>query len=124
MTNKDKLNNKKHTVKILGEELTITGKISKKYVNKLVSYINQVGNEINQAYPNLPRRRLINLALINITHKFFELEDKQNEIKLEKKEIKKENKQLEKENKQLKEQLESLKQDYEELSVLLEEVDG
>ncbi|MFW6390120.1 MAG: cell division protein ZapA [Halanaerobiales bacterium] len=116
MSNGDKHKNK-HSINILGQNLTVTGEISKKQVNQLADYINKIGNEIKEAYPHLPFRRLAGLTLVNLAHKYYEAYT-QNQKLLN------ENKNLKKENKQLLEKIEKLEKEYEELSVLLEEVDG
>jgi len=109
-------NNQKFTVKILGDEFTVTGEISDQHVQKLQELINSIGREINVAYPHLPRRRLWGLTAINMAHKYFKLLKK-------KQKLTQENRQLTRENEQLQKTLESLKKDYQELSLLLEEVD-
>lgn len=116
MQYEDKSNKEKHTINLLGEDLTVTG-VSENYVEQLVSYINGIGKEITQAYPRLPRRRLVGLTLINLANKFNKLKKEYNKIKQEKTNLKEE-------NEYLKEQINSLQDEYEELSVLLEEVDG
>ena len=118
MTNGDKYNKKKkYKVNILGEELTVTGDVSQEYIEKVAKYINRVGNDINSAYPCLPRRKLLGLATVNVADELFKL--KQNSLQM-----KKENRQLKKENENLRNKIDSLQNDYRELSVLLEEVDS
>ena len=118
MSNEDKLPKNKFSVKILGEKLTVTGKkISREYVEKLASYINEIGEEINNAYPQLPRRRILGLTLINLADELFKLRENNSEIFQE-------NKHLKNENEKLKKKIKSLEDEYKELSVLLEEVDG
>lgn len=115
MVHEDKTN--KYTVKILGEEFTITGNLNEQYVSQLQELINSIGDDISGAYPHLPRRRLWGLTLINLAHKFFQQENK-NEKHLNEKE------KLKREKKELKEKINSLEAEYEELSALLEEVDS
>ena len=118
MTNGDKYNKKKkYKVNILGEELTVIGDISQEYIEKISNFINKVGNDINSAYPCLPRRKLLGLAAVNIADELFKL--KKNSVQM-----KKENRQLKKENENLRNKFDSLQKDYRELSVLLEEVDS
>ncbi|MFW5998177.1 MAG: cell division protein ZapA [Bacillota bacterium] len=124
MANEDKSNDNKHVVKILGEKLTVTGDISKQYVTELASYINKTGSEIMETYPHLPYRRLAGLTLVNIVHKYFEIQEKNNELYQDKNRLEKEKEKLRKENEELKDKIEELKSEYEELAVLLEEVDG
>ena len=125
MSNEDKLPKNKFSVKILGEKLTVTGKkISREYVEKLASYINEIGEEINNAYPQLPRRRILGLTLINLADELFKLRKNNSEFFQENKHLKSENKKLKQENEKLKKKIKSLEDEYKELSVLLEEVDG
>ena len=124
MSNEDKLAKNKFSVKILGEKLTVTGSnISREYVEKLASYINEIGDEINNAYPQLPRRRILGLTLINLADELFKLQEKNNEIFQENKQLKAENEKLKQENVKLKNKINSLEEEYDELSILLEEVD-
>ncbi|MFW6238729.1 MAG: cell division protein ZapA [Halanaerobiales bacterium] len=112
----DKHKKRKYTVKILGEELTLTGNISREYIERVADYINSIGEEITGAYPRLPRRKLIGLAAVNLADEIFKL-------KAEKQNRKNKLKDLKVENERLKEKINSLQDDYRELSVLLEEVD-
>lgn len=108
---------KKYTVKILGEEFTITGNLSRNYVEELQTMINRIGSDISSAYPHLPRRRLWGLTLINLADKYFKFEDKYRQQS-------KENQQLRKRKKELQQKIDSLQAEYKELSALLEEVDS
>ncbi len=116
MNKGDKSNNKKFTIEILGEEFTITGNLSGKTVNELQELVNEIGQDINSAYPRLPRRRLWGLSIINMAYKYYKLKEKYQKI-LENHE------EMEKENKILEQKVKTLRADNEELSELLEEVD-
>jgi len=124
MNGEDKQEKNKYSVEVLGQELTVIGEnISEDYVKKLAFYINEIGEEIDQAYPQLPRRRILGLTLINITDDFYKNREKLKNLVQENKKLKNENKKLKNKNEKLKSEIESLKEEYEELSILLEEVD-
>jgi len=72
---KNKDNQEKFSVKILGEEQLIVGDVSEEYVKELADYINSVGTEIIRAYPSLPRRRLLGLTMINMADEFYKLRE-------------------------------------------------
>ncbi|MFW6381320.1 MAG: cell division protein ZapA, partial [Bacillota bacterium] len=106
----DNYNSNKYTIKILGEKLTVTGDISREYIEELAEYVNQISREITRAYPRLPRRRLMKLTLINLVDELFKLKDSHQEKV-------RENQRLKKENQSLRSEINSLKEDYEELSL-------
>lgn len=106
----------KFTVKILEEELVVKGDVSEDYVKSLANFINNVGQEIQETYPRLPRRSLLGLTMVNIADEYFK-----NKKELEK--LKKENKDLKEVRNKLIKDNNSLKRDNRELNNLLEEVD-
>jgi cell division protein ZapA len=116
MSSEDKYNKRKYSVKILGEEQTVVGEVSHEYVNKLANYINEVGSEITDAYPRLPRRRLLGLTLINMADEFYKLK---NDYLKKARELRK----LKEENEELKKKIKEIKKENNEVMSLLEEVD-
>ncbi len=106
----------KFTVKILDEELVVKGKVSEDYVRDLAEYINNVGQEIQETYPRLPRRSLLGLTMINIADDLFKTKSELQKLKKENEELKDVRDKLIKDNN-------SLKRDNRELNDLLEEVD-
>src|SRR6056297_1435207 len=96
----------KFTVRILEEELVVKGEVSEDYVKELADFINNVGQEIQETYPRLPRRSLLGLTMVNIADEYFKT----------KKELKEVRNKLIKDNN-------SLKRDNRDLNNLLEEVD-
>src|SRR5690554_691185 len=111
----DKAKNRFH-IKIMNEELLVVGDISDEYVNKLVEHINIIGEDIASAYPRLPRKRIMGLALMNITDEYYKLkEDYQKKIE--------ELNMLKEESGLLKKRFSKLQQDYDELLKLLEEAE-
>jgi len=117
MVEEGKHKNKKYRIEILGEELVVSGDISENYVQELSGYINEVGDEILNAYPHLPRRYLLGLTIVNITDEFYKLRKKYFNNQQDKKRLLSDRKRLE-------DKIKALRQDNEELSTLLEEVDG
>ncbi|MCG8512799.1 MAG: cell division protein ZapA [Halanaerobiales bacterium] len=103
----------KFSIKILGEELIIVGDISDKYVKALTSHINRIGKDLNQAYPHLPRQRLLGLTMVNIADGYFKLNDdyiqQQKDLEM-----------LKRENQKMREEYYKLQGDYKELLELLE----
>ncbi|HMA60249.1 MAG TPA: cell division protein ZapA [Halanaerobiales bacterium] len=106
----------KFTVKILDEELVVKGKVSEDYVRDLAEYINNVGQEIQETYPRLPRRSLLGLTMINIADDLFKTKSELQNLKEENEDLKEVRDKLIKDNN-------SLKRDNRELNNLLEEVD-
>ncbi len=106
----------KFTVKILDEELVVKGKVSEDYVRDLAEYINNVGQEIQETYPRLPRRSLLGLTMINIADDLFKTKSELQDLKEENKDLKEVRDKLIKDNN-------SLKRANRELNNLLEEVD-
>jgi cell division protein ZapA len=106
----------KFTVRILDEELVVKGKVSEDYVRDLAEYINNVGQEIQETYPRLPRRSLLGLTMINIADDLFKNKSELQDLKKENEELKDVRDKLIKDNN-------SLKRDNRELNNLLEEVD-
>jgi len=106
----------KFTVKILEEELVVKGKVSESYVKELAEYINNVGQEIQETYPRLPRRSLLGLTMINIADNLFKTKSELQDLKEENEDLKEVRDKLIKDNN-------SLKRDNRELNNLLEEVD-
>ncbi len=84
----------KYTINILGEELLVTGDKSEKYFTKLESYINEIGIEIVQAYPRLPRRKITSLALINLADEYYKLRAEYLDKLKELKSLRKENEEI------------------------------
>ncbi len=106
----------KFKIKIMGEELVVTGDISEKYVSKLASYVNNVAEDITRAYPRLPRRRILGLAIVNIADDYFKLKKNYKEDMAFCEKLKEENRMLQK-------RMGKLHKENEELLNLLEEVD-
>ncbi|MFW6264635.1 MAG: cell division protein ZapA [Bacillota bacterium] len=115
MAVEDKQKNR-YSIKIMGEELVIVGKLSDDYVSKLSEHINIIGEEIARAYPRLSRQRILGLTVMNITDEYYKLKNVYNK-KIE------DLKMVEKENQLLREKYKELKKDYEELLALIEEGD-
>ncbi len=101
-------------VRILDEDLVVKGKVSEEYVNQLAEYINNIGQEIQETYPRLPRRSLLGLTMVNLADRLFKVKEELKNIKKENKELKKLKNKLIKDNK-------SLKRANRELNNLLEE---
>lgn len=114
MDNYQKIN--KINISILEEDLVVKGEVSEDYVKNLAEYINNVGGEIQETYPRLPRRTLLGLTMVNIADEFFKTKSKLQELKKENKELKELRDKLIKDNN-------SLKRDNRELNDLLEEAD-
>lgn len=106
----------KFTVRILEEELVVKGEVSEGYVKKLADYINEVGQEIQETYPRLPRRSLLGLTMVNIADEYFKTKKELEKLKKENKDLKEVRNKLIKDNN-------SLKNDNRELNNLLGEVD-
>ncbi len=117
MREKDRAENRnKFRVDILGENMPVVGNISQNYVENLADYINQVADDISQAYPSLPRRRLLGLTLLNIA-------DEVQKAREEKNNLQESNETLEQEKEELQQEVERLREENEELLDLLQEVD-
>lgn len=101
-------------ISILEEDLIVKGKVSEDYVQDLAEYINNVGLEIQETYPRLPRRTLLGLTMVNIADEYFKIKSKLQDLKKENKELKELRDKLIKDNN-------SLKRDNRELNKLLEE---
>ncbi|MCF8001152.1 MAG: cell division protein ZapA [Halanaerobiales bacterium] len=106
----------KVNISILEEELVVKGEVSEDYVKDLAEYINNVGREIQETYPRLPRRTLLGLTMVNIADEYFKTKSKLQDLKKENKELKELRDKLIKDNN-------SLKRDNRELNKLLEEAD-
>jgi cell division protein ZapA (FtsZ GTPase activity inhibitor) len=116
MAIEEKNKKNKYYVNIMGEELKVVGNVSRDYIDELVSYINEIGGEIVKAYPRLPRRRIIGLAMINISDEHHKLKKEyMQQLVISKK--------LDKQNRDLREELKKLREDYEEVVALLEEAE-
>ena len=91
----------------------MVGDISDEYVKKLTSHINGIGQDLNQAYPHLPRQRMLGLAIVNVADGYFKLKDnyyqKQKDLEI-----------MKRENQKIREEYDKLKADYKELLELLE----
>ena len=125
MSDKQKMKNEnKYRVEILGDEFKITGDLNQEYVDQLQELINEIGQEISRAYPDLPRRRLWMLTLINMADKYFKAEDQKKQHKKEIVQLKEKQVSLKSENDDLKDKLDNLQAEYEELATMLEEVDN
>ncbi|HKL13666.1 MAG TPA: cell division protein ZapA, partial [Halanaerobiales bacterium] len=92
----------KFTVKILDEELVVKGKVSEDYVRDLAEYINNVGQEIQETYPRLPRRSLLGLTMINIADDLFKTKSELQNLKEENEDLKEVRDKLIKDNNSLK----------------------
>lgn len=108
--------NKKYNVKILGENHTVVTDKPQEYIQSLADLINGIGHEIVNAYPNIPKRKLIALTLMNIADNKFKIDKKLEDVLAE-------NKHLKSENKELKAQLQKMEKDNDDLLELLQEVE-
>ncbi len=106
----------KFVVEVLGENHVVVGDLSRDYLEELADKVNQIGEEISQAYPNIPRRQLVRLTLLNLADQWIKAQEDKEKIIAEKEE-------LQTENKELQEEIDYLRQDNEELMELLQEVD-
>src|SRR6056297_903230 len=109
-------NKKKFKLNILGDQFTVTGDFSEEYINKLADHVEKTGQEIKNAYPKLPFRRLSHLTMINLADEYFKLRSQCVDLSKEKERLKDANQSLHQE-------LKKLRQENEELTALLEEVD-
>ncbi len=117
MTGVETTNDKnKYKIRIMGEELTVTGSFSEEYIKQLTEQINKIKVEITQAYPRLPLRRLSALIMLNLADDYYKLQQKYNANAQERERLKTANKSLHQE-------LKKLRQENEEVLHLLEEVD-
>lgn len=116
MIDKKSEEKKKIKLNIFGDEFTVTGKFSEEYINKLVDYVEETGQEIKNAYPKLPSRRLSHLTMINLADEYFKLRSQCVDLSKDKERLKEANQSLHQE-------LKKLRQDNEELNTLLEEVE-
>jgi cell division protein ZapA len=107
---------KKIKLNILGDQFTVTGEFSEDYINKLANYVEKTGQEIKNAYPKLPFRRLSHLTMINLADEYFKLRSQCVDLSKEKERLKEANQSLHQE-------LKKLRQENEELNTLLEEVE-
>jgi len=107
---------KKLKLNILGDQFNVTGEFSENYISKLADYVEKTGQEIKNAYPKLPFRRLSHLIMINLTDEYFKLRSQCVDLSKEKERLKESNQSLHQE-------LKKLRQENEELNTLLEEVD-
>ncbi|MGM0419610.1 MAG: cell division protein ZapA [Bacillota bacterium] len=108
--------NKKYNVKILGENHTVVTDKPQEYIQGVADLINSIGQEIVSAYPNIPKRKLIALTLMNIADNKFKADKKLEDVLAE-------NKHLKSENKELKAQLQKMEKDNDDLLELLQEVE-
>ncbi len=113
---REKNTENKFTVRVLGEDHTVVGDLSRDYLESLAERINTIGEDIARAYPNIPRRQLIRLTLLNLADHCQKAERKNQELQ---KELERERKSC----KKLREEIERLRQDNNELMELLQEVD-
>ncbi|MFO7814785.1 MAG: cell division protein ZapA [Halanaerobiales bacterium] len=104
----------KVSIRILEEDLVVKGKVSEKYVKKLAEHINNIGQEIQETYPRLPRRTLLGLTMVNIADEYFKMKSELQEMKKENKDLREVRDKLIKDNN-------TLKRDNRELNKLLEE---
>lgn len=109
-------NRKKFKLNILGDQFTVTGDFSEEYIYKLADHVEKTGQEIKNAYPKLPFRRLSHLMMINLADEYFKLKSEFLDLKTEKERLKDANQSLHQE-------LKKLREENEELNTLLEEVD-
>ncbi|ACL69322.1 cell division protein ZapA [Halothermothrix orenii] len=107
---------KKYKVNVLGEEMTVVADVTEEYIDKLIEYINDIGEAITRAYPGLPRRRITGLTLINMADEYYKLK------KVYRDRIKEINN-LREENKKLQNKINEMEIEQKELISLLEEVD-
>lgn len=121
MNDGDKHGKNKYSVEVLGQQLTvIVDDISEDYVRKIASHINEIGEEIKQAYPQLPNRRILGLTLINIADDFYKNKEKVKQLAQQNKKLKNEIEKMKKKNEKLKSKVNILKDENQEL----EEVDN
>lgn len=111
--NQDK---KKFKLNILGDQFTVTGEFSEEYINKLAEHVEKTGQELKNAYPKLPFRRLSHLTMLNLADEYFKLRSQCVDLSKDKERLKEANQSLHQE-------LKKLRQENEELNILLEEVD-
>ncbi len=106
----------KFTVRVLGEDHTVVGDLSRDYLENLAERINTIGEDIARAYPNIPRRQLIRLTLLNLA-------DHCQKAESEKQRLRRELEREKESSEELREEIERLRRDNNELMELLQEVD-
>jgi cell division protein ZapA len=82
-------NNNKVTVKIYGQEYTISGEQSREHIIKVADHVDDVMKIIGYSLPEIPTTKLAILSAINITDEFFALKNSYSSIVAEKDELEK-----------------------------------
>lgn len=85
----DDNNNNKVTVKIYGQEYTISGEKPRDHIIKVADHVDDVMKEIGYSAPDIPSTKLAILAAVNITDEFFSLRDGYSELATEKEQLEK-----------------------------------
>jgi len=68
-------NNNKVTVKIYGQEYTISGEKSRDHIIKVADHVDDVMKEIGYSIQEIPALKLAILTAVNITDEFFSMSD-------------------------------------------------
>lgn len=82
-------NNNRVTVKIYGQEYTISGEKPRDHIIKVADHVDDVMKEIDFALQDIPATKLAILAAVNITDEFFSLRDGYSELATEKEQLEK-----------------------------------
>lgn len=85
----DDNNNNKVTVKIYGQEYTISGEKPRDHIIKVADHVDDVMKEIGYSMPDIPSTKLAILTALNITDEFFSLRDGYSELATEKEQLEK-----------------------------------
>ncbi len=81
--------NNKVTVKIYGQEYTISGEKPRDHIIKVADHVDDVMKEIGYSLQEIPQAKLAILSAVNITDEFFSLRDGYAELATEKEQLEK-----------------------------------
>ena len=82
-------NSNKVTVKIYGQEYTISGEKPRDHIIKVADHVDDIMKEIGYSIQDIPTTKLAILAAVNITDEFFSLKDGYSELATEKEQLEK-----------------------------------
>ena len=85
----DRNNSNKVTVKIYGQEYTISGEKTREHIIKVADHVDDVMKEISYSIQDIPTTKLAILAAVNVTDEFFSLRDGYSELATEKEQLEK-----------------------------------
>lgn len=85
----DQNNSNKVTVKIYGQEYTISGEKPRDHIIKVADHVDDIMKEIGYSIQDIPTTKLAILAAVNVTDEFFSLRDGYSELATEKEQLEK-----------------------------------